>query len=314
MKKAVKTRKVTTSTRKVTTSLDKKKNLKKKGPTTQRKQSKKTMLLRSQSNKFKASDRILFFDDDLEHNIKPFRQRWPGVKAIHVPEGKNYAAILNEAADFHYPRLFAALYPLNQYAQALVAGLTVDKPHNLCDMCETTTGEALTLHDLALITEWANKPLPLAAATATGQSAAPAKKVVLFDWDKTISICNGINTPDSVANKAFDDAAKYSQTMPFTFMEMAQYFAGTIERFHALRQMFAELRRNQVRCLIFTNNGWAYVPKTGGPKRFERVNFFTQIAQALDPGITAADIIYGHLDKQAEFGKNKVLQALYTGR
>ena len=302
MKKKVSTRKVTTSTRK-------KKNLKKKAPTTQRKQ---TMLLRSQSNKFKASDRMLFFDDDLEHNIKPFRQRWPGVKAIHVPEGKNYAAILNEAADFHYPRLFATLYPLNQYAQALVAGLTVDKPHNLCDMCETTTGEALTLHDLALITEWANKPLN--TTTVAGKGAAPAKKVVLFDWDKTISICNGINTPDSAANKAFDEAAKYSQTMPFTFMEMAQYFAGTIERFHALRQMFAELRRNQVRCLIFTNNGWAFVPKTGGPKRFERVNFFTQIAQALDPGITAADIIYGHLDKQAEFGKNKVLQALYVER
>jgi hypothetical protein len=298
MKKATSTRKVYTSTRKINTSTRKKKNLKKKNPTTQRKQ---TMLLRSQSNKFKASDRMLFFDDDLEHNIKPFRQRWPGVKAIHVPEGKNYAAILNEAADFHYPRLFAALYPLNQYAQALVAGLTVDKPHNLCDMCETTTGEALTLHDLALITEWANKPLP-------------GKKVVLFDWDKTISICNGINTPDSAANKAFDEAAEYSQTMPFTFMEMAQYFAGTIERFHALRQMFAELRRNQVRCLIFTNNGWAFVPKTGGPKRFERINFFTQIAQALDPGMTAFDIIYGHLDKQAEFGKNKVLQALYVGR
>ena len=244
------------------------------------------------------TDHILFYDDDLQYNILPFRKSWPRVKALYVPEGKNYTPILKDATHFHYPRLFLEMYPQNKYAAALVAGLTTSQPKNLCDMCKVTTGQALTLHDMDQLIKWANHAVvPL------------TKRTVLFDWDKTLSVCNGIFIPEMDMNHVL----KYQLTMPFTFTDMAQYFAGTIERYHALRQMFAELRRNQVRCIIFTNNGWAAIdsPSTNR-RRFERINFFCQIVQALDPLMTVTDIIYGNLDKETEFGKNKVLKQIYS--
>jgi hypothetical protein len=261
-------------------------------------------------NKLLAADQIVFYDDDLANNIVPFRRQWPRVKAIYVPEGLRYEPILNNQISFHYPRLFLEKYPLNRYAIALNAHYAIVE--NQPQLCENSTGNALLIDDMQKLNAWANNNYH-------------GRRAVLFDWDKTLSVFNGVILPQinnhsnttAVTEDLWNDMPAYLAAMPFTFVDMAQYYAGTIERFHALRNMFAELRRNQVHCIIFTNNGWAHIPKkmVKGNKShqmsLERLHFFLQLAQVYDPEMTADDIIYGHLDKATEFGKHPVLKKIY---
>jgi len=261
-------------------------------------------------NKLLAADQIVFYDDDLANNIVPFRRHWPRVKAIYVPEGLRYEPILNNQISFHYPRLFLEKYPLNRYAIALNAHYAIVE--NQPQLCENSTGNALLIDDMQKLNAWANNNYH-------------GRRAVLFDWDKTLSVFNGVILPQinnhsnttAVTEELWNDMPAYLAAMPFTFVDMAQYYAGTIERFHALRNMFAELRRNQVHCIIFTNNGWAHIPKkmVKGNKShqmsLDRLNFFLQLAQVYDPEMTADDIIYGHLDKATEFGKHPVLKQIY---
>jgi len=273
-------------------------------------------------NKLLAADQIVFYDDDLANNIVPFRRYWPRVKAIYVPEGLRYEPILKDQISFHYPRLFLEKYPLNRYAIALNAHYAIVE--NQPQLCENSTGNALLIEDMQKLNAWANNNYSNYSNGITNSRA------VLFDWDKTLSVFNGVILPQlnnnnnnnnnntAVTEELWNDMPAYLAAMPFTFVDMAQYYAGTIERFHALRNMFVELRRNQVHCIIFTNNGWAHTPKkmVKGNKShqmsLDRLHFFLQLAQVYDPEMTVNDIIYGHLDKAAEFGKHPVLKRIYS--
>ena len=182
--------------------------------------------------------------------------------------------------DFYYPMMFLKKYKNNKYAQELVKGMTIEKSFNLCDECLNSTGQGISIKEMKQIIKWSNKP-------------SIKTRTVFFDWDKTISVCNGIFLPEN--------------TNDFSTTDIAQYLAGTKERFDALQFMFFHLRKNGVDCKIFTNNGWGNLVK-GREQDFQ---FFLNIARVFDPQMKEDDIIYGNRNKEKTFKENVGLMKLY---
>lgn len=238
-------------------------------------------------NILSTKDSVIFFDDDFNNNINPFRQAFPLIKSILVPDN-SYNQILRGKPDFYYPMMFLKKYKNNKYAQELVKGLTIEKSYNLCDECLNNTGQGISIKEIQNIIKWSNKP-------------TIKSRTMFFDWDKTISVCNGIFLPENVKNQQYKLNGNYSS------IDIAQYLTGTKERFNALQLMFFYLRRNGVNCKIFTNNGWGN--KVKGKER--DFYFFLNIVRILDPQMTEYDIIYGNRNKEKTFKENADLMKLY---
>jgi hypothetical protein len=237
-------------------------------------------------NVLSNKDSLVFFDDDFYGNINPFRQSFPLIKSILVPD-KPYNQILHGKPDFYYPMMFLKKYKNNKYAQELVKGMTIEKSFNVCDECLNSTGQGISIKEMKQIIKWSNKH-------------SIKSRIVFFDWDKTISVCNGIFLPENT-NK------QYNFTNDFSPVDIAQYLAGTKERFDALQFMFFHLRKNGVDCKIFTNNGWGNLVK-GREQDFQ---FFLNIARVFDPQMKDDDIIYGNRNKEKTFKENAGLMKLY---
>jgi len=254
----------------------------------------------NKKNILSNQDTIVFYDDDYSGNINPFRATYPYMKSILVPSNKPYYQILKGNKDFYYPMMFLKKYKDNKYAQCLVKGMVLKKSSNLCNECQNITGQGITIKEIQKIIKWANH-----------KNNLDTPRLILFDWDQTISVCNGIFLPDNIDN--IDDKHNvHNYSNKFTFTEMAHYFAGTLERFNALQFMFFNLRKNGVKCQIFTNNGWG--KKRENLKEGEEdknLNFFLSIVQVLDPQMKESDIIYGNGDKVNTFRKSKSLSSLY---
>jgi hypothetical protein len=223
--------------------------------------------------------KIAFYDDNLA-TIKAFRKQHPHIKSFFV-SNKQRNPILKNNAKFYYPLLFSQMYPNNKYAQFLVndSHLTASPgktaPTNVCEsLCRfADVGSGLTLAEIkTLLTHRFD--------------------VILFDWDLTLSVCNGIMLPD-------DPKSNYT--------EVAEFYAGTLERFNALRAMFTELRRRGTKVYILSDNGMAQKPKLpveeGQTSLFDS---FLLILQQLDGEIRKDDIVYGNNNK-VETMKTSVL-------
>ena len=74
-------------------------------------------------------------------------------------------------------------------------------------------------------------------------------KLVIFDWDLTLSIFNGLYVPDFFY---------FPKEIPI--QDIAHFYAGNTERFEALRHMFQTLRDRGTRIYILTDNGWGQHP------------------------------------------------------
>jgi hypothetical protein len=213
--------------------------------------------------------------------LKPSRlwKQHPHIHSFHVEQKKN--PILKKNASFYYPILFSQKYPTNAYAKYLIE----ENP-------------------------WANKPNPKNpkrlcewacnfVEVGSGMSVSEIKTmlshqfdVILLDWDLTLSSCNGV-LMDS----------KASVPMPFSYLEIAHYYAGTMERFNALRNMFTELRKRGTKVYILTDNGWAK------PNNLDAgLERFVQLIQQFDAQMTAADVIYGNNDKAKTVGEHPILK------
>ena len=242
----------------------------------------------NKKNTLSNKDYVIFFDDDFTNNINPFRQSFPLIKSILVPDNKPYNQILRGKPDFYYPMMFLKKYKNNKYAQELVKGLTIEKSYNVCSECHNSTGQGISIKEINKIIKWSN-------------NYTDKSRTALFDWDKTISVCNGIFLPENVKN------SQYKLTGNFSPIDIAQYFAGTKQRFDALQIMFFHLRKNSIDCKIFTNNGWGQLVK-GREHDFQ---FFLNIVRILDPQMKEGDIIYGNGDKENTFKINDSLMNLY---
>lgn len=201
--------------------------------------------------------RVYFYDDD-PVNITTFRAAHPSVRSVLV-KNQGTTPILKNMDGFYYPTMFHRMYPNNRYAAALVEEHDILHPHKLrpelaCRLCGVRVGQGMTVAEIK-------------------QIARRKADVVLFDWDLTLSVCNGLLLPQDV---------EYSNA------EVAQYYAGSLERFNALREMFGELRRRGTKIYILTNNGWA---------QDSTVERFSGIVQVFDGQIAKEDIVYGRGDK-----------------
>ena len=218
--------------------------------------------------------RVYFYDDD-PVNITAFRAAHPSVRSVLV-KNQGTTPILKHMDGFYYPTMFNRLYPNNRYAAALIEEHDILHPHKLrpelaCRLCGVRVGQGMTVAEIK-------------------QIARRKADVVLFDWDMTLSVCNGLILPQDVA---------YSNA------EVAQYYAGSLERFNALREMFGELRRRGTKIYILTNNGWA---------QDSTVERFSGIVQVFDGQIAKEDIVYGRGVKAAVYRTDPRFRALTRKR
>jgi hypothetical protein len=188
------------------------------------------------------------------------------VVATLVKKSKN--SVLKGMAAFYYPAMFLEKYPHNKYAQAILEKQAVPAK-STPSTCTREVGGGLSITDIK-------------------RAAKRPADVVLFDWDLTLSVCNGIPLPKN--------------TTDYTFTEVAQYCAGTMERFHALREMFAELRLRGTKVFILTNSGFA---KSYG-------NDFVEILKVLDSELTKEDVVLGKGFKAKTFKTDKRLRPIFA--
>lgn len=224
----------------------------------------------TRKNTLQKTDTIVFVDDNFADNIKPFRKHLPSVKSILVSDKKPYSQILKGKSAIYYPTMFLKKYKDNKLAQA-----------NINNKYITNTGQGISIQGINKIIRWSfqnnNK-----------------SRIILFDWDKTISVLGGISLPNVNENN-------------YSVMDAAKFFSGTIERYHALQKMFFILRQNNVICYIFTNNPYGNITENK-----ERFYYFLKIVQVLAPQIMESNIIFGKGDKLKIFRENTELMNLYT--
>lgn len=211
---------------------------------------------------------IYFYDNNIE-NIKSFKSR-KDIKSVWV-SNKTPNPISKNMPSYYYVTMFHTKYPKNKYAKCMLDTPPV-KPtkkihilNTICSRCNIGTGSGLTINEIRQIT---NK----------------RASTVIFNWDLTLSVCNGIYTPRlSYSNPIiFPNPNK----MDYTFEEMAHFYAGSLERLDAIKNMFKVLRERNTNIFILTNNEWANKP-----------NEFIKFLNIYDPALVTNEIIYGNNDK-----------------
>jgi hypothetical protein len=233
--------------------------------------------MKSRKNRLLDTDVIVLYDD-APYNIDPFRESLPLLKSILVPANKPYNQILKGKPSSLYAEMYLKKYKNNKYAKELVKRMTVHMSYVACQECNSTTGQGISIKEMKNISKW--------AAHKTKHD-----KIILFDWDQTLSVCGGIHMPvDTNLDKDTEDVLKQKL---FTEEEVSRYCAGTTERFESLKQMFSVIRTNNVSCRILTNNGWGNNVKT---KYLQSNVFFLKMLQTIDPWMKDTEIIYGRVD------------------
>ena len=209
---------------------------------------------------------IYFYDDDIG-NINSFKSR-KDIKSVWV-SNKTPNPISKNMPAYYYVSMFHTKYPKNKYAKCML-----DKPpvkptkkinikNNICSRCTISTGSGLTIDEIHKITK-------------------KRASVVIFDWDLTLSVCNGVYV--KVTNKS--NKFVFPKKLDYTLDEMAHFYAGTLERFEALKNMFKTLRGKGTKIFILTNNGWGSSPVE-----------FVKLLNIYDPELVPEEIIYGSNDK-----------------
>jgi hypothetical protein len=217
----------------------------------------------------------VYYYDDSEAHIADFKREHPSVKSILV-RNADPNPILKGMDSFYYPTMFVRKYPHNKYAQALMLNHDIlhpkkTHPDEVCANCRSVFMSGLTIPEIRRI-------------------AKRKADAVLFDWDFTLSSANGLGGHNIEAG---------------TYTEMAQYFAGTMERFKALREMFTELRRRGTKIFILSDNGLA---------QESRAQELLDIARILDSELAVEDIVYGNGEKAKVFAADKRFQPFRTSR
>ena len=166
---------------------------------------------------------ICFYDNS-NKNIKQFNKTLKNVDTKLVSNKPNKEILHSSNDASNYTKKFLKLYPDNKYAQHLVNN------HN----AEYKSSIGFDKKDAKELLHWAN--------TKKGD------KIAIFDWNGTLSILEGVEVPK------YYEKMMIMKNHGITFYEMAIYYAGTIERFNLLKNMFIELKKKKVKIFILTNN------------------------------------------------------------
>jgi hypothetical protein len=210
---------------------------------------------------------MIYFYDDSKYYIDSFKTR-KDIKAIWV-SNKTPNPISKNMPSYYYVTMFHKKYPKNKYATCMLdtpplkPTKKIHTANTICSRCTIQTGSGLTINEIHKITK-------------------RKASIVIFDWDLTLSVCNGLYTPRLVYSNDFVFPTK----MEYTFEEMAHFYAGTIERFDAIKTMFKTLRDKGTKIFILTDNPWGKNPTE-----------LAKILNAYDPSLVPDEIIYGNNDK-----------------
>lgn len=222
--------------------------------------------------------------DNQEDIIYQFTKSLPLVNPILVCNLPN-TILKGDASVYTYS--FLNLYPDNKFAKYLNEIL-----HK-----ESGTTVGFNMADVINLKDWVK--------------LSPEKKIVLFDWDGTLSVIEGIILPP---NKMYEDTfEKYG----ITYREIAEYYAGSGTRLSILKNMFLFLDSKNVDVFILTNNPVAAIDwrklndNKIGPN--SRQNFY-KVAKEFIPQLKEENILCGYETdcfKPQTFLNNNYLKQIY---
>lgn len=180
----------------------------------------------------------MYFYDDMKENIESVSAR-KDITSVWVINRKTLTKT-------SYVDQFRKRYPYNKYVKII--------DEKVLDTM--TIGSGLSIEKIKQITY-------------------KKAKVVIFDWDLTLSIFNGTYVPHLF---------NFPKDIPL--YDIAQFYAGSSKRFEAIQKMFSVLRERRTRVYILTNNGWGQHPTE-----------FIKLLRIYDPKMKTKEILYGNLDK-----------------
>jgi hypothetical protein len=188
---------------------------------------------------------VVFFDDS-PTNIREFKEQHPWVISVLVDatKEKTFTEHCHHVISQHGGNLYAKAQQKSAPTSAVGRGV-----------------------DLALVEQVVSDACP---------------NLVMFDWDLTLSTCNGLQLNE--------------HKMPLALLrDAAIFYAGGPKRFLSICALFRKLRQQRVKVMVLTDNGTAD-PKEGGYRRN-----FVRLLQCMDPAFTEDDLVYGNLDKARIF-------------
>ena len=228
------------------------------------------------------------FYDNQEDIIEQFKKSKKYIESIQVSNSPNMDIMRGDSNASSYIDKFLNLYPDNRFALYL-------KSFHFKEI-GTTVG--FSANDALQLKTWAEKK-------------EIEKKIVLFDWDGTLSAVEGIILPET---KFGTDNFK---KMGITNEEIALYYAGSKNRFRFLRNLFTYLDKINVEIYILTNNptaacNWRRFQDKGiGPE--SRANFY-KVVKELIPGLKKNNLLCGYETngfKPDTFSNNEYLRNIY---
>ena len=207
---------------------------------------------------------VFRFYDNQQDMITQFQFGLKHVESILVDNNDN-KFILNGMSNNEYNNNFLEKYPDNNYAKYLKEiGCT-----------NSLSRIGFSKKDVADIKTWC-------------KNKKYNNKTVLFDWDGTLSVLEGINLAKTKAHYG------KMNDKNITELDIAKYCCGGVKRFCVLKKMFTYLHRQNVTVYILTNNPVASVNlSTTQEYAYYRIHFYMVVKEII-PNISINNILSGY--------------------
>jgi hypothetical protein len=189
-----------------------------------------------------------FYDDDKTNFIG---NNYENIECILIDPNK--PNILIKKKKFHPQVYFYEYIKKNPYDLELIK---LAMEHHYITYDEIPPNNGLEIEHMKALQYWCLKN-------------KKKKKIVFFDWDKTLSVTNG-----------FLALKKYSKKQ---LKEYLLYILGGKERFQKLQDLFYFLNKNNIVIYILTNNGTAVKHK----------NTFLDMIKLIDKKFISSHLLYG---------------------
>lgn len=168
---------------------------------------------------------IRFYDNQPDI-IEQFMRSKRFIESILVSNKPNQEVMNGDPNAKYYTDRFLATNPRNKFAKYLKS---IGNEEIETDIGFTMEREGKDLFS------WASKH--------------PEKKIVLFDWDGTLSVVEGLLLPE------YEEEVAEFHKKDITTLEIATYYCGSRKRLQDLRRLFIKLyERWDVEFFILTNN------------------------------------------------------------
>ena len=225
--------------------------------------------------------------DNQENIISQFNSELPLCNTIQVNNTPNIDIMKGCEQSDLYVENFLKINLDNKFAKYLYS----------ISHKELGTSVGFDLKDCDQLKEWIN--------------LSEEKKIVIFDWDGTLSVIEGLILPSI---KMYEDMFC---KLEINFSEIAEYYAGTKNRLNMLKNMFLYLHSKNIEIFVLTNNpvaaiDWVKVnePFVGNKSRAN----FCKLVKEFIPLIKDKNILCGYETqnfKPTTFLKNPYLRFYY---